>query len=138
MDRETLEQFGIEPEYEDTWGRRHAPSEEAVQLILGAERAPSRDALPATVVVRQDQPVIPLRLPEDRRGSRIRGSIDLEDGGRQEFHTTVTDGGAPLPGAVVLGYHRLALYWGEDREAFATLNLIVCPRHALAFEGRAA
>ena len=140
MDSKTLERLGIEPQYTDTWGRVHQPSEETVRLIriaAGAELE-GDPLLPPAVVVREDQPLIPFPATVDRSGAFIRACIDLEDGSRQEYHATLLEQGLPLPAAIRLGYHRIALYWGDQQPAFAKLHLIVCPRRAHAFEGRAA
>jgi 4-alpha-glucanotransferase len=60
---------------------------------------------------------------------------------------TVTAGGresiakrVPLPSPLPLGYHHLRLYWMQDPqlECFAEARLIVCPRQAMAPNGRMA
>ena len=75
-------EFGIEPEYIDIWGNRHAPSEEAIRLILCAKPATTESllALDPTLVVREDAESIPLRMPADRSGSSIKLEIRWEDG----------------------------------------------------------
>ena len=48
--------FGIEPEYTDTWGRKHVPSDDTRRLILAALRTEGTEsaALDPAYVVRED------------------------------------------------------------------------------------
>jgi 4-alpha-glucanotransferase len=151
---ETLEaaaqRRGIEPEYIDTWGRRHAPSEETSRLILEA-LGPQRESvtpIDATLVVRENADSIALRIPSAHAGASLKLEIRWE-GGDLEHHwfwlPELPDAGAgekrfPLPKPLRLGYHDLRLYWVTQPELslFAESRLIVCPSRAVPVEGRAA
>jgi 4-alpha-glucanotransferase len=89
---------GIEPEYTDTWGRRHQTPEEVTRAILAAlgfqgaspeemerdlEAQASRErtqALDPTLVVRDDADSIRLRVPADRQGDSVKLEIEWENG----------------------------------------------------------
>jgi hypothetical protein len=149
-------QAGIEPEYTDTWGRTHTPSEETTRLILaslGTSIEPARSPIDPTpidqtMVVREDAASIPLRVPVAPAGNSLKLEIQWE-GGQIEHHLysllELPDGSdgekrLPLPAPLRLGYHRLRLYWMAQSEPalFAESHFIVCPHRALSFEGRAA
>jgi 4-alpha-glucanotransferase len=144
------EQLGIEPEYIDTWGRPHSPSEDTTRLILeslGVSPA-AEQPIDATLVVREDAESISLRVPAGHTGGSIKLEIQWE-GGELEHHwfwlpeLKDSDDGEkrlPLPKPLRLGYHDLRLYWVTQPELslFAEARFIVCPRRARAFEGRAA
>jgi 4-alpha-glucanotransferase len=90
--------YGIEPEYTDTWGRRHQTSDEVKRAILAAlgfqtagaeemerdleERAAGEWARPVdpTLVVRDDADSIRLRVPADRQGDSVKLEIEWENG----------------------------------------------------------
>jgi 4-alpha-glucanotransferase len=95
--------YGIEPEYTDTWGHRHTPSEEAVRRILSAlgvpdgmvgetERFLHRETealetqpLDPTLVVRDDATSIALRIPAERAGASVKLEIQWEGGDIQHL-----------------------------------------------------
>jgi 4-alpha-glucanotransferase len=137
---ETAERFGIQLEYEDTWGKFHAASSETIRLILEAAGTPpdSAPAIDPTIVIREGTAAIPLRVPKDRAGAFIRAVVHFEDGGEHEYHAALLEEGLPLPAELRLGYHRISIYWGEEQNAFAEANLIVCPKRARPFDRRAA
>jgi 4-alpha-glucanotransferase len=144
--------YGIDPEYTDTWGRVHSPSEETIRLIaesLGGSKAEEANtALDATLVVREDAESVALRVPHERAGASLKLEIQWE-GGELEHHwfwlPELKDSGPgekrlPLPKVLRLGYHQLRVYWVAQPELnlFAEAQLIVCPRRAQVFEGRGA
>jgi 4-alpha-glucanotransferase len=147
---QTAERHGIEPEYIDTWGRRHAPSEETLRLVLEALDFQEAPAAPIdrTFVVREDADSISLRVPPGHTGASMKLEIRWE-GGELEHHwywlpelADLSEGAKrlPLPKPLHLGYHELRLYWvaQPELELFAESRLIVCPPRALSLEGRAA
>jgi 4-alpha-glucanotransferase len=89
---------GIEPEYTDTWGRRHQTPDEVKRAILAAlgfqvasAEAIERDLdesaarqwahpLDPTLVVRDDADFIRLRVPADRQGDSVKLEIEWENG----------------------------------------------------------
>jgi 4-alpha-glucanotransferase len=89
---------GIEPEYTDTWGRRHQTSQEVKRAILaalgfqaagaeemgrGLEAHAAREwtqPLDPTLVVRDDADSIRLRVPADRQGDSVKLEIEWENG----------------------------------------------------------
>ena len=89
---------GIEPEYTDTWGLRHRPSQEVTQAILGALGTPTSSAeeisgyldsraaatwssaLDATVVVRENADALLLRIPASQAGASVKLEIQWENG----------------------------------------------------------
>ena len=89
---------GIEPEYTDTWGRSHSPSQEITGSILGALNVPTgsveqigryldsraaaawSSALDPTVVVREDADALPLRIPAAQAGASVKLEIQWENG----------------------------------------------------------
>jgi hypothetical protein len=133
----------IEPEYTDTWGRRHSPSEETTRLILeslnkslGAGSAPEQP-IDATLVVREDADSISLRVPAGHSGT-LKLEIQWESG-ELEHHwfwlpelpdLSPGEKRFPLPKPLRLGYHALRLYWVTQPELslFAEARLIVCPQ----------
>ncbi len=165
MDRDPrVPDDGIEPEYIDTWGRKHVPSEETRRLILaalGAEAAGTgRLPLDPTIVVREDAETLPLRVPEDRAGSAAKPEIleleiRWENGELERRSFSLPELGSsqpgekliPLPKPLRLGYHELRVFLTTppaplatqpQPEAFAQAHFIVCPRRTRTFEGRAA
>jgi 4-alpha-glucanotransferase len=150
--------FGIEPEYTDTWGRKHAPSEETRRLILEALGAGALGAgtaansqqalLEGTFVVRKDTDSIPLRVLEERAGFSVKLEMQWEDG-TVEHHwhwlpelKRAEDGRIrlPLPRNLRLGYHRIRLYWvtQPELEVLGEAHFIVCPKRTQSFSGRTA
>jgi 4-alpha-glucanotransferase len=123
-------------------------------------------ALDPAIVVREDADSIRVRIPADRGGASLKLEIRWEspDGdsgnnsGKNVEHDsfwlpelltieTVNLGGReftakrlPLPAPLRLGYHDIRLYWAQDNqlECFGEARLVVCPRRALAPEGRMA
>jgi 4-alpha-glucanotransferase len=122
-------------------------------------------ALDPVIVVREDADSIRVRIPADRAGASMKLEILWEspgdlasDSDKNVEHPwfwlpelrsieTVTLGGhefiskrLPLPAPLPLGYHDIRLYWMQDPEleCFAEARFIVCPRQALAPEGRMA
>ena len=144
---------GIEPEYTDTWGRTHSPSDETSRLILeslgvGKEGEQVPAPIDPTLVVREDAEWVTLRVPAGHAGSSLKLEIEWE-GGELEHHwfwlPELKDLGpgekrVPLPKTLRLGYHALRLHWVTQPELtlFAEAQFIVCPQRARAFEGRAA
>ncbi|MGH9558119.1 MAG: 4-alpha-glucanotransferase [Bryobacteraceae bacterium] len=156
-----MREAGIEAEYTDIWGRTHATSDETARAILASLHVKpeiekwSRPLDPA-LVVREDCEAIVARLPAERAGASVELEIHWE-GGELEHHsfrlpdlrtveTANLDGRQfiakhfPLPRPLRLGYHRIQMYWMKtpEIEAFARARFIVCPRRALAMEGRLA
>jgi 4-alpha-glucanotransferase len=90
--------YGIEPEYIDTWGRRHQTSDEVKRAILAALGFQARNAeemereleeraarewtqpLDPTLVVRDDADFICLRVPAERQGDALKLEIEWENG----------------------------------------------------------
>lgn len=151
MDRD----FGIEPDYTDTWGRKHVPSEETRALILAALRTEAAEApaLEPVYVVYEDSEAIPLRVPAEREGASIKLEIQWEEGTPDrpalEHHwywlpalKRNDDGQSliPLPAALRPGYHKLRIYWmaQPELEVLGDAHFIVCPRRALVPETRMA
>ncbi|HSP67035.1 MAG TPA: 4-alpha-glucanotransferase [Bryobacteraceae bacterium] len=101
-DREALERaaagWGVELEYTDTWGRRHAASEETLRATLAALKVPAdsdaeleraaqeRDlarwsrAFDPAVVVFEDSDSIALRIPAGRAGASVKVEFGWENG----------------------------------------------------------
>ena len=89
---------GIEPEYIDTWGRRHRTPDEVKRAILAAlgfqtasaeemERDLEAQAvrerarpLDPTLVVHDDADFVPLRVPSERQGDSVKLEIERENG----------------------------------------------------------
>jgi 4-alpha-glucanotransferase len=142
--------FGIEPEYTDTWGRKHVPSEDTRRLILAALSTEGTEspALDPVYVVREDAESIPLRVPAPRAGSSVKLEIQWEDGQLEQHwfwlpELTRTEAGEariPLPKPLRLGYHKLRFYWmaQPELEVLGEAHFIVCPPRAQMFQGRAA
>ena len=147
---------GIEPEYIDTWGRKHVPSEETRRLILAAlgteTAAAAHPPIDPTIVVREDAESFPLRVPAANAGSTVKLEIRWENGDLEHHpfwlpelregrpHENGGEKLIPLPKPLRLGYHELCVYWVTQPEltVFAEAHFIVCPRRAQTFEGRAA
>lgn len=108
-----------------------------------------------TLVVREDVRQLTIRIPDDRAGRSVKLEIEWETG-ELEHHwfwlpevaqtgeTTVAglkflSKALPLP-ELRLGYHRIRLWWVEDPQLVMAgqAHFIVCPRRAVAFEGRTA
>ncbi len=150
MDQDhTTPDCGIEPEYIDTWGQRHVPSDETRRLILAALGAAEAGApLDPAIVVREDAESIPLRVPAANASATVKIEVRWENG-EMEHHwfclpdlreTKAGERQITLPKPLRLGYHELCLYWVAPPELtmFAQAHFIVCPRRAQTFEGRAA
>ena len=93
---------GVDPGYWDIWGRHHATTPEAQQVILGAlgidaadeerlrqslaarERREWERVLPASVVARLGAVELPVSIPADRAGDGARVEIRREDGASEE------------------------------------------------------
>jgi 4-alpha-glucanotransferase len=137
--------YGIEPEYEDIWGREHKTPDDVARAILGSlgvkdiDHALERRAmeewahpLDPTLVVREDADSIRLRIPADRASGSVKLEIRWESGDAQhhwfwlpELTTieTALVGGrehlakrVPLPGQLRLGYHDLKIYAVQEPE----------------------
>jgi 4-alpha-glucanotransferase len=100
--REALERAaarcGIELEYEDTWGRRHTASDEALRSALAilhepvhsdealkaalehADLAQWSRALPPCLVVREDADSIRVHIPSSLRGASLKLELGWENG----------------------------------------------------------
>jgi 4-alpha-glucanotransferase len=140
---------GIEPEYIDTWGRKHVPSDETRRLILAALGTPENARpLDPAIVVCEDAESFPMRVPVEHTGSSVKLEIRWEDGD-VEHHwfwlPELREGKPgekliPMPKPPRLGYHELCIYsmTPPELKVFAQAHFIVCPRRAQAFEGRAA
>jgi 4-alpha-glucanotransferase len=140
---------GIEPEYIDTWGRKHVPSDETRRLILAAlGTAETAGPLPSTIIVREDAEFIALRVPPEFAGSSVKLEIRWENGDVEHYPfwlPQLREGAPgerliPLPKPPRLGYHELRIYSVKQPELdfFAEAHFIVCPARAETFEGRAA
>ncbi len=151
MDRD----FGIEPEYTDTWGRKHVPSEDTRALILAALQAETAEApaLDPVYVVYEDAESIPLRVQAERAGFSVKLEIQWEDGTPEqpalEHHwywlpaLKCNEAGErliPLPKPLRQGYHKLQIYWVRqpELEVLGDAHFIVCPRRAIPPPGRLA
>jgi len=93
--------WGIEPEYEDTWGRRHVTRPEVEQAILETlgvrtgsleqldQTAEERlwqewsGLLPPVVVLGEEGRTLHLSLPWERTGCPVRLAVQLEDGSQR-------------------------------------------------------
>jgi 4-alpha-glucanotransferase len=142
---------GIEPEYIDTWGRKHVPSDATRGLILaalGAEAADGGHPLGGpTIVVREDAESVALRVPADRADSSVKLEIRWENGDLEQHsyslpelrETSPGERQIPLPKPLRLGYHELHIYWVTQPEptVLAEAHFIVCPRRTQTFDGRA-
>ncbi len=139
MDRETLIERGIEPEYTDIWGRTHTVSDETAQAILSSlGEPPPRGAIDPAIVIRENADAISIRIPEAQSGASIKLEIEWEGGELQhrwfwapELRTLESVDGVivkrlPLT-TLRLGYHRLRLYWMREPalERFADSAFIV-------------
>jgi 4-alpha-glucanotransferase len=150
---------GIEPEYIDTWGLQHVPSEETRRLILAAlgkeTVAAGHPPIDPTIVVRDDAESFALRVPAEHAGSSIKLEIRWENGDLEQHAFTLpelreTSPGEkliPLPKPLQLGYHELRIFLvappaplvtQPELTVFAQAHFIVCPRRTRTFEGRAA
>jgi 4-alpha-glucanotransferase len=140
---------GIELSYIDIWGNPHQTPDDVVDAILGSVSHQSSDSdrpLPSTVVIRENDDSLVLRVPPNESGS-IKLEIQWE-GGDLEHHwfwlpeLPAVEQDArriPLP-ALRLGYHHLRIYRMRDPvlEILVESRFIVCPTRALSFDGRAA
>jgi 4-alpha-glucanotransferase len=147
---------GIEPEYTDTWGRKHVPPDETRRLILAALGvAGTAGPLDPTIVVREDAESIPLRVPEEHSGSSVKLEIRWENGDLEQHAFTLPALGSsgsgekliPLPKPLRMGYHELSIFLETppaslvtqpELTLFAEAPFIVCPLRTRTFEGRAA
>ncbi len=141
--------YGIEPEYIDTWGRKHVPSDKTRSLILAAlGTAEAAAPLDPAIVVREDAESIALRVPAEHSGSSVKLEIRWENGDVEHHPFWLPQLGSndsgekliPLPKPLRLGYHELRVYQVTQPEltVFAEAHFIVCPRRTRTFEGRAA
>jgi 4-alpha-glucanotransferase len=141
--------YGIEPEYIDTWGRKHVPSDETRRLIVAAlGTAETAAPLDPAIVVREDAESFPLRVPAEGAGSSVKLEIRWENGDLEHYwfwlpELRESDPGqrqVPLPKPLRLGYHELCIYsmTPPALEVFAQAHFIVCPQRAQTFEGRTA
>ncbi len=153
LDRDALALRGIEPEYIDIWGRRHATSERAAAAILRSLGDPddSSRAIDPTMVVREGSDHIRVRIPAAQAGSSLKLEIRWEDGDLEHrwfFAPELPELGrgdgsitkrVSLP-KLRLGYHDLRLYWMKqpELEVFAQARLIVCPKQCYQAGGRIA
>ena len=112
--------------------------------------------LDSTIVVLENAGAIPLRIPEDHSGVSVKLEIEWENGELQHYWYWLPElpvleeaevhgirylrKRLPLPGGLRLGYHNLRVFWMKEPEleVFGRARFIVCPDHALRFEGRAA
>jgi 4-alpha-glucanotransferase len=138
--------YGIQSEYIDVWGRKIAPSERCLKLILGAlgvpigspeeierhlaDRTLQEWSTPfdLTVVVRENTSDLPLRIPAAQAGASVKLEIEWEGGGLQHVWfwlpevTEIRREGEfiekrlKLPSPLPLGYHRLRVYWMKQPE----------------------
>lgn len=165
---------GIEPEYIDIWGGRHATSDQVTRAILSSFGVPTNSdqdleksveeriiaewsrTLDSTLVVREDADSIVLRIPAERSGASAKLEIQWENGDLEHHWFwlpelrdlgTMAAGGrqmlakrVPLPRPLRLGYHEIRMYGMQEPslEVFGEARLIVCPKSACGFSGRAA
>ncbi len=136
--------YGIEPEYTDTWGRRHTPSEDTTKRILSAIGVPAGSAeeierflheretaqwsraLDPVIVVREDAAAIALRIPAGRAGASVKLELEWEGGDLQHHWFWLPElketGRAhsfiekrlPLPKPLRPGYHHARIYWMKE------------------------
>jgi hypothetical protein len=84
--------YGIEPEYIDTWGRKHVPSDKTRRLIRAALGATETTGpLDPTFVVRDDAEFIPLRAPAEHANSSIKLEIRWEKRRADRVHSKAGD-----------------------------------------------
>jgi len=153
---------GIQPEYIDVLGRKIAVSKRCLELILAAHGVPTESSeqierylheqsvrewsspFDPVMVVRDDTPEFPFRLPAARDGSSVKFEIEWEGGELQHFwfwlpqlaETRRTgefvEKRVPMPKPLRLGYHRLRVYWMNppDLQVFGETRFIVCPKRA--------
>ncbi len=147
ISRDVLTAFGIEPEYEDIWGKKHRPSPEVARAILRSLGADSVERLKAerwahaldpTLVVSEDAGFLALRVPADRSDAQLKLEFEWEGGEIEhrwfwpkelpELERVRIDGRdfvakrVPLE-RLRLGYHRLRVL-----DPAAESRFIVCPR----------
>ncbi len=139
---------GIEPSYIDIWGNTHQTPDDVLDAILNSFSSVSAEMrpLPSTMVVREHENSILLRVPAQDTGS-IKLEIQWEQGDIQHHwfwlpELKLTGDGArlvPLP-ALRLGYHKILIYRMREPslEVFAESHFIVCPERARSFDARAA
>jgi 4-alpha-glucanotransferase len=153
---------GIEPGYWDIWGRYHRTTTEAKQAILQAlgtaagdagqleqslaaltRREWERLAPPAVVCGESGEQELPLNIPVESLGERVRLIVRREDGQSSEFQLNLwelpqnahiaMDGRtrvrklARLPVRLPLGYHEVSV---EVAGACASIRFIVTPERA--------
>jgi 4-alpha-glucanotransferase len=141
ISRDVLTASGIEPEYEDIWGKKHSTSPEVARAILrslGAKAGQWSHALDPTLVVSEDADFLVLRVPADRSDAQLKLEFEWEGGDiehrwfwpkeLQELERVRIDGRdfvakrVPLD-RLRLGYHRL-----RALDPAAEARFIVCPR----------
>src|SRR4051812_11871134 len=85
-DREALEKTaerrGVELEYTDTWGKTHRATEGTLREVLDALGPEPDDtaAFPPTLVVYEDEPYLPLSIPEAQSAGTIKIEFEWENG----------------------------------------------------------
>jgi len=134
---------GIELEYIDIWGHTHHTPDDVLDAILACLPPRHESYLPSTVVVREHDDSIALRVPSNETGT-IKLEITWE-GGDVEHHwfwlpelANLDDGGKRLPlPALRPGYHQLRIYrvLNPSLEILAEARFIVCPARAKSFDG---
>jgi 4-alpha-glucanotransferase len=164
---EVLTAFGIQPEYFDIWGNKHATRDDVAEAILRSLGVQNIDGavqqqlaetwrrpLDPTLVIREDT-AIPLRIPAEHAGRSVQIEIQWESGELEhhsfhlpelpELERTNLDGRDFVSKRVTLpnprlGYHRLRAFWMDQpgSELLVEARLIVCPKRANAPEGRIA
>lgn len=147
----------IEPEYWDTWGQRHTPSDETIQAIVGSlsggrgvaeflaqrEREHWERMIPFTLVADESsQPVrLRVRLPADLAGETATFQLSGESADRATFHWRmpgdavihdiqghrIAEADYELPATLALGYHDLTLTVAGRENR---LRLIIAPARA--------
>ncbi|MBS0453822.1 MAG: malto-oligosyltrehalose synthase [Proteobacteria bacterium] len=124
--RRLCEAHGIEPEYDDIWGRRHAISSEAMQALLrdvGAFDPPApAQALPPYVVVEEGAAGLCVPLAAGTCAQRLHWRVVDEAGTAHVGQAQSCEGGThlrvPLP--LPWGYHRLTV------DGLAGSTLLIC------------
>ncbi len=160
--KEAARSLGVEQVFWDIWGKRHEAPDDVLKSILGSlgvyttsdkslqQALALRSAdewtrlLPPTLVVLQEDASFSISVPLAVADTRLKASIELEDGSKRESWISLKDEltgeqcrvkqrdfvkkkislGAGLP----LGYHRLTLNIAGSPESQA--RLVVCPSRA--------
>ncbi len=154
--------WGIERQYWDIWGNQHHATEEGMVAALSSMGVPTETreqlddavesalveqwtrAIPHTLVLSVNQPVIPVRVPSSAASGTVTVTVEYEDGKHSthsvDLGTVAVSASADLRGVEYvekplalpieprLGYHTLAVEGPGIVPAFG--DLILCPDRA--------